>query len=155
MSSKDKGEQEGITNMLKPKKKGDKKKVNWRLRIGVAAVFLIVFVILISQGTDSSKLIFCERVNGVEPVGEGTVFSPGEITVVVKSGKAFGVTELNVTIYEIEGSIERVDERVTLEVDAGWNFYAFPVSLTKKGTYKVGVTKPDGEKIAEGKVYIK
>jgi len=155
MSSKDKEEKEGITDMLKPRKKGDSKKVNWKLRIGIAAVFLIVFVILISQGADSGKLIFCERVDGFDPVGEGTIFSPGEITAVVKTSSPFGVTKLLVTIYKIEGKAEQVDERVELDVNAGWDFYSFSVSLTEKGAYSVEATKPDGKVIAEGKVVIK
>jgi len=42
---------------------------------------------------------------------------------------------------------------IIIEV-AGWNFYAFPVNLTEKGVYRIGVTKPNGEMIAEGKVRI-
>jgi|GEM_PF-5669519 len=144
---------ETLKDVLLPSKKSGKKR-NWKLRIAVCCVFLLGAVLLMVH--TSNELIFCEKVDSnLRPVNPAKAFTPGTITVLLRSDSKFETSSIIFTTYNIDGAMEKIIDRSELEVNADWNAVAAPISLYSTGKYKVTATKPNGDLFAEETIEIK
>ena len=127
-------------------------------KIKFISSLLVLFIIFtacskLSNLTGGDKLYFCEKYTTTE-VGEGTKFSPGKITVMLKLSKAIGVTSVDINITD-KASGKAVDT-VPFTVQSSWDYIHFDdVEFKEPGTYKVSCLKKDGTVIASNEVEIK
>ena len=118
-------------------------------------VLLMVFTACskLSNLTGGDKLYFCEKYTTTE-VGEGTKFSPGKITVMLKLSKAIGVTSVDINI--TDKTTGKAVDTVPFTIQSSWDYIHFDdVEFKEPGTYKVSCLKKDGTVIASNEVEIK
>ena len=118
-------------------------------------VLLVVFTACskLSNLTGGDKLYFCEKYTTTE-VGEGTKFSAGKITVMLKLSKPIGVSSVDINITDKASG--KVIDTVPFTVQSGWDYIHFDdVEFKEAGTYKVSCLKKDGTVLASNEVEIK
>lgn len=146
-------EKDGLKNVLSPRRKGEKKEKNWKLRI-IVAIVCVFIAYLIFTPSEETKLIFCESVDDeLNPINQSETFSPGEITAFVKSSNSFGTSIIQLSVYKVAGKQEELVDRGKVEINPEWDAFAYPITLFNKGQYKV-VVKKDGDLITDNKVTI-
>jgi len=127
-------------------------------KIKFVSALLVLFIILtgcskLSNLIGGDKLYFCEKYTTKE-VGEGTKFSPGKITVMLKLSKAIGVTSVDINITDKTSG--KVIDTVPFTIQSSWDYIHFDdVEFKDPGTYKVSCLKKDGTVIASNEVEIK
>jgi hypothetical protein len=127
-------------------------------KLKLVSSLLVLFVILtacskLTNLMGGDKLYFCEKYTTKE-VGEGTKFSAGKITVMLKLSKAIGVTSVDINI--TDKSSGKVIDTVPFTVQSSWDYIHFDdVEFKDPGTYKVSCLKKDGTVIASNEVEIK
>jgi hypothetical protein len=121
------------------------------------AAFAVLFLVVVSCSklkdlTGGDKLYFCEKYTTKE-IGEGTKFTTGTITVMVKLSKPIGVTSVDINITDKESG--KPVETVPFTVQSSWDYIHFDdVEFKEPGTYKVSCLKKDGTVIASNEVEI-
>jgi hypothetical protein len=121
------------------------------------AALTVLFLVVVSCSklkdlAGGDKLYFCEKYTTKE-VGEGTKFTTGTITVMVKLSKPIGVTSVDINISDA-ASGKPVDT-VPFTVQSSWDYIHFDdVEFKEPGKYKVSCLKKDGTVIATGEVEI-
>jgi hypothetical protein len=126
-------------------------------KVKIFAAFAVLFLILVSCSklqdlTGGDKLYFCEKYTTKE-VGEGTKFTTGTITVMLKLSKPIGVTSVDVNI--TDAATGKPVETVPFTVQSSWDYIHFDdVEFKEPGKYKVSCLKKDGTVIASNEVEI-
>jgi hypothetical protein len=121
------------------------------------AALAVLFLVVVSCSklkdlVGGDKLYFCEKYTTKE-VGDGTKFSTGLITVMLKLSKPIGVTSVDINITDA-ASGKPVDT-VPFTVQSSWDYIHFDdVEFKEPGKYKVSCLKKDGTVIASGEVEI-
>ncbi len=119
---------------------------------------LVLFIILtacskLKNLTGGDRLYFCERYTTKE-VGEGTKFSTGKITVMLKLKDPIGATSVDINITDL--ATGKVVNTVPFTVQSKWDYIHFDdVEFNDPGKYKVSCLKKDGTVIASNEVEIK
>jgi len=121
------------------------------------AALTVLFLVVVSCSklkdlTGGDRLYFCEKYTTKE-VGEGTKFTTGTITVMVKLSKPIGVTSVDINITDAASG--KVVDTVPFTVQSSWDYIHFDdVEFKEAGKYKVSCLKKDGTVIASGEVEI-
>jgi hypothetical protein len=119
--------------------------------------FMILFIIVISCSMiknllPGDKLYFCEKYTTKE-VGEGSKFTTGSITVMVKLSKPIGVSSVDLNVTDV--ATGKPVDTFPFTVQSEWDYIHFDdVSFKEPGKYKVSCLKKDGTVIASGEVEI-
>ncbi|MCI0449286.1 MAG: hypothetical protein L0Y79_05790 [Chlorobi bacterium] len=126
-----------------------------KLKTFAALTVLCLVVVSCSKLKDltgGDKLYFCEKYTTKE-IGEGTKFTTGTITVMLKLSKPIGVTSVDINITDQESG--KPVETVPFTVQSSWDYIHFDdVEFKEPGKYKVSCLKKDGTVIASNEVEI-
>ena len=126
-------------------------------KVKLFTAFAILFIVIVSCSmlknlTGGDKLYFCEKYVTKE-IGEGTKFTTGKITVMVKLSKPIGVSSVDVNI--TDAATGKAVNTVPFTVESSWDYIHFDdVEFKDPGKYKVSCLKKDGTVIASGEVEI-
>jgi hypothetical protein len=126
-------------------------------KVKIITSFLVLVLLLVSCSflknlSSGDKLYFCERYTDAE-IGEGTKFTTGTITVMLKLSKPIGVTSVDINVTDV-GSGKPV-ETFPFTVQSSWDYIHFDdVEFAEPGKYKVSCLKKDGTVIASNEVEI-
>jgi hypothetical protein len=126
-------------------------------KVKLFTAFTILFLVIVSCSmlknlTGGDKLYFCEKYVTKE-IGEGTKFTTGKITVMVKLSKPIGVSSVDVNI--TDAATGKAVNTVPFTVESSWDYIHFDdVEFKDPGKYKVSCLKKDGTVIASGEVEI-
>ena len=118
---------------------------------------IVLFLVVVSCSklqnlTGGDKLYFCEKYTTKE-VGEGSKFTTGTITVMLKLSKAIGVTSVDINITDV--ATGKPVDTVPFTVQSSWDYIHFDdVDFKEPGKYKVSCLKKDGTIIATNEVEI-
>lgn len=121
------------------------------------AAVALLFLMLVSCSklknlTGGDKLYFCEKYTTTE-VGEGTKFTTGTITVMMKLSKPIGVTSVDVNV--TDAATGKAVNTFPFTVQSEWDYIHFDdVEFKEPGKYKVSCLKKDGTVIASNEVEI-
>src|SRR5205814_10315708 len=121
------------------------------------AVLAVLLLVLVSCSklknlAGGDKLYFCEKYTTTE-VGEGTKFTTGTITVMLKLSKAIGVSSVDVNV--TDKATGKVVNTQPFTVQPDWDYIHFDdVEFKEPGKYKVSCLKKDGTVIASNEVEI-
>ncbi len=126
-------------------------------RVKFITAFAVLFLAVVSCSmlknlAGGDKLYFCEKYTTKE-VGEGSKFTTGKLTVMLKLAKPIGVSSVDINITD-EASGKAVNT-VPFTVESSWDYIHFDdVTFDEPGKYKVSCLKKDGTVIATGVVEI-
>ena len=126
-----------------------------RLKLGIiCAIFVAGLLIPLFHTTNVGTITFAESVDlkTMNTTNEGTHFSPGEVTMIVKGTKPFADTKLITYVSIHENNVWNVLEENT--VNAEWDIFTAPLLLIEKGIYDIEVTTSKGDKVAKGTIYV-
>ncbi len=121
------------------------------------AALAVLFLVLVSCSklkdlTGGDRLYFCEKYTTTE-VGEGSKFTAGTLTVMLKLSKPIGVTSVDVNV--TDASSGKVVNTFPFTVESKWDYIHFDdVEFKDPGKYKVSALKKDGTVIATNEVEI-
>ncbi len=123
----------------------------------IFTAFVILFIVVVSCSLiknlmPGDKLYFCEKYTTKE-VGEGTKFTTGTITVMVKLTKPIGVSSVDINVTDVSSG--KAVDTFPFTVQSDWDYIHFDdVNFKEPGKYKVSCLKKDGTVIATGEVEI-
>jgi hypothetical protein len=126
-------------------------------KVKTLAALAVLFLIVVSCSklqnlTGGDRLYFCEKYTSKE-VGEGSKFTTGTITVMLKLSKPIGVTSVDINISDAASG--KPVETVPFTVQSSWDYIHFDdVEFKEPGKYKVSCLKKDGTVIATNEVEI-
>ncbi|HRJ84692.1 MAG: hypothetical protein IAE93_06160 [Ignavibacteria bacterium] len=126
-------------------------------RVKLFASLAVLFLIVVSCSklqnlTGGDRLYFCEKYTTKE-IGEGTKFTTGTITVMLKLSKPIGVTSVDVNVTDV--ATGKPVETFPFTVQSSWDYIHFDdVEFKEPGKYKVSCLKKDGTVIASNEVEI-
>ena len=109
--------------------------------------------------TTGGSLYFCEDYVDGEEIGVSETFTPGWLTVMVKTDEPLGVGKVELRIVKIrkDGS-EKIIDTVPFDVQADWDYTYFQdkdkIGFKTPGDYKVTLQKVDGTPIVSGEVTV-
>jgi hypothetical protein len=109
--------------------------------------------------TIGGRLYFCEDYVDGEEIGVSDRFTPGWLTIMVKTDEPFGVGKVEVRIVKIrKDGTEKIIDTVPFDVQADWDYTYFQdkkrISFKTPGDYKVTLQKVDGTPIVSGEVTV-
>lgn len=111
-----------------------------------AVLFLSAVVLFLSSCKGNGSLSFCE---GKKPDGAGvncgTVFSTGDVMVLVKSNETFETEKLKVKVFEESGGKKKLRETVNTNVKPDAVSTSLLIPLYSEGTFTITATS--GERI--------
>jgi len=126
-----------------------------KLKTFAALAVLLLLLVSCSKLKDlagGDKLYFCEKYTTTE-VGEGTKFTKGTVTVMLKLSKPIGETSVNVNV--TDKSSGKVVNTFPFTVQSEWDYIHFDdVEFKEPGKYKVSCIKKDGTVLASNEVEI-
>lgn len=111
------------------------------------------------EETVGGRLYFCEDYINGEEIGVSDTFTPGWLTVMVRTDEPLGVGKVELRIVRIrkDGS-EKIIDTVPFDVQADWDYTYFQdkkrVGFKTPGDYKVTLQKVDGTPIVSGEVTV-
>ena len=126
-------------------------------RIKLFASLAVLFLVVVSCSklqnlTGGDRLYFCEKYTTKE-VGEGSKFTTGTITVMLKLSKPIGVTSVDINVTDVASG--KAIETFPFTVQSSWDYIHFDdVEFKEPGKYKVSCLKKDGTVIATNEVEI-
>ncbi|MBN8586035.1 MAG: hypothetical protein J0M37_13170 [Ignavibacteria bacterium] len=126
-------------------------------RIKLFASLAVLFLVVVSCSklqdlTGGDRLYFCEKYTTKE-IGEGTKFTTGTITVMLKLKKPIGVTSVDINVTDVASG--KAVETFPFTVQSSWDYIHFDdVEFKEPGKYKVSCLKKDGTVIATNEVEI-
>ncbi len=109
--------------------------------------------------SSGGSLYFCEDYKNGEEIGVSKRFTPGWLTVMVKTDEPLGVGKVELRIVKIrrDGS-EKIIDTVPFDVQADWDYTYFQdkdrIAFRSPGEYKVTLQKVDGTPIVSGEVTV-
>lgn len=118
------------------------------------SVLIILFISCskLQNLTGGDRLYFCERYTNKE-IGEGTKFTTGKLTVMLKLSKPIGVTSVDINITDV--ATNKPINTVPFNVQSSWDYIHFDdIEFNEPGKYKVSCLKKDGTVIASNEVEI-
>ena len=127
------------------------------MRIKLFASLAVLFLVVVSCSklqdlTGGDRLYFCEKYTTKE-IGEGTKFTTGTITVMLKLKKPIGVTSVDINVTDVASG--KAVETFPFTVQSSWDYIHFDdVEFKEPGKYKVSCLKKDGTVIATNEVEI-
>ena len=109
--------------------------------------------------TIGGSLYFCEDYVDGEEIGVSERFTPGWLTVMVKTDEPLGVGKVELRIVRIrKNGSEKIIDTVPFDVQADWDYTYFQdkkrISFKTPGDYKVTLQKVDGTPIVSGEVTV-
>jgi len=108
--------------------------------------------------SSEARLIFCESFDkNDEPIGEGTAFSPGTISLLLETKNPIGLNTVEVHIFKLNGSERnRYGSKSVFVVNPSYSRFRLDnaVSFADTGTYFIRVTTHDAKMIVEGTIHI-
>ena len=119
-------------------------------------IYLLIFALFMISGCKNDQGVkFCEGVNtDGEGVKCGSVFSAGDLLLLVNVKEEFGADKLTLNIYEKKKFKNEVFETMTLDVKPEEMKASADIRLYKEGEYVVDVLGKDNAAIARGEVKI-
>lgn len=116
-------------------------------------IFMLLFILIACD--QESTISFCENIDK-EGKGEscGSVFSAGEINLVVNSKKIFNKNEIKIKIYNISSSTVNPESVEVRKVDSNSKSLQTSVSIYNEGKYKLVINGDNGDIYAEGEVEV-
>jgi hypothetical protein len=118
-------------------------------------VCLIILLLLNSGCKDNQTVKFCEGLDtGGEGVKCGSVFSAGDLMVLINVKEEFGADKLTVNIYEKKKFKNELFGNITINVKPEEKRAGTDIRLYKEGEYIVDVLGKDKSAIARGEVKI-
>ncbi len=119
-------------------------------------IYLVIFALLVVTGCKSDQGVkFCEGVdNEGRGVNCGSVFSAGDLLMLVNVKEEFGADKLTMNIYEKKKFKNEVFETRTLEVKPEEVKTGADIRLYKEGEYVIDILGKDNAAIARGEVRI-
>lgn len=126
-------------------------------RVKLFASLAVLFLVVVSCSklqnlAGGDRLYFCEKYTTKE-VGEGSKFTTGNITVMLKLSKPIGVTSVDINVTDAASG--KAVETFPFTVQSSWDYIHFDdVNFKEAGKYKVSCLKKDGTVIASGEVEI-
>ena len=116
---------------------------------------LIGTTLLLFSRQPKSGITFCE---GISPDGKevncGSVFSEGDITILIKSENSFATDKININIFEKIKPVKKMLESFTVNVKSDTKTTNTNLSLYNEGIYEIEVTGKDNTIIANGTIQI-
>jgi hypothetical protein len=105
------------------------------------------------------RLYFCEDYIDGEEIGVSERFTPGWLTVMVKTDEPLGVGKVELRIVRIrKDGTEKIMDTVPFDVQADWDYTYFQdkkrIAFKSPGDYKVTLQKVDGSPIVSGEVTV-
>jgi hypothetical protein len=126
-------------------------------KVKIITSFLVLVLLVTSCSflknlTSGDRLYFCERYTDTE-IGEGTKFTAGTLTVMLKLSKPIGVTSVDINVTDVSSG--KAVDTFPFTVQSSWDYIHFDdVEFKEPGKYKVSCLKKDGTVIASGEVEI-
>lgn len=126
-------------------------------RVKLFASLAVLFLVVVSCSklqnlAGGDRLYFCEKYTTKE-VGEGSKFTTGNITVMLKLSKPIGVTSVDINVTDAASG--KAVDTFPFTVQSSWDYIHFDdVNFKEAGKYKVSCLKKDGTVIASGEVEI-
>ncbi len=126
-------------------------------RVKLFASLAVLFLVVVSCSklqnlAGGDRLYFCEKYTTKE-VGEGSKFTTGNITVMLKLSKPIGVTSVDINVTDAASG--KAVDTFPFTVQSSWDYIHFDdVAFKEPGKYKVSCLKKDGTVIATGEVEI-
>ena len=118
-------------------------------------IYLEIALLLLFSCKPKTGVKFCE---GVSPEGKeincGTVFSEGDITILIESEKSFETDKIKIEIFENTKPVKKRIDTFSVDVKPESKTTKANLSLYNEGIYKIEVTGKEGERIANGTVQI-
>ncbi len=116
-----------------------------------ALYFSLILLMFLSCSKNNGTLEFCEGTDADgKGVNCGSVFSEGDLSIILKSKIPFESEQLTVKLYDDRNSSPFPVETITVPVKQGETVKAFDYALYNSGVYKLVVEGKDGKTIAEG-----
>ncbi|MDR1685182.1 MAG: hypothetical protein LBR82_01865 [Desulfovibrio sp.] len=146
----------GNTTAIQSRESGMKKNYI-ALQILIISMFAFAVQCFASEGKQTSvEIVFCKTLNdNLEPSEIVSVFDSNIISWRMQREKPFGMHQVILSIYQRQGSQEKVVERQTLEIRPSWNIYGIRnMKLPAEGEYILSVEGKDGAVLGEGKVTV-
>ena len=109
-------------------------------RIKLFASLAVLFLVVVSCSklqdlTGGDRLYFCEKYTTKE-IGEGTKFTTGTITVMLKLKKPIGVTSVDINVTDVASG--KAVETFPFTVQSSWDYIHFDdVEFKEPGKYQV------------------
>lgn len=118
---------------------------------------LILLAVLMSLGGCKKKetLLFCEGTTpDMKGVKCGTVFTAGDLTLLIKSGDNFETDKLTAVVYDLKEYREEQARTFSIDVKPEEQTATAPLSLYAEGKYRLRIYGKDKKNVAEGEVEI-
>lgn len=105
-----------------------------------------------TQNQAVGKVTFCENVDSnLNAINSSTRFTTGRIYARLQASQPLNATSIKITLFYVDGGSESVIDSIVQDCDPSWSIYAFPVTTTSPGKYKVIITDGDtNRKLGEG-----
>lgn len=129
-------------------------KVHCYKEIILLSISLLLIPLLISC-SKNGEIQFCEGTNAEEtPVKCGTVFTTGDLSLIINSESSFKTTQIKVKIFNTESSSSKAEKNYILKVDPSKNYVRLDTELYNPGKYKVIAENNSGDIVSEGFITI-
>ncbi len=115
------------------------------------------------ETSSGNSLYFCEDYKNGKEIGVSERFTPGGLTVMVRTDKPLGVGKVELRMAKIKDEdgnkiSEKIIDTVPFDVQANWDYTYFQdksrLKFSSPGTYKVTMQKIDGTPICSGEVEV-
>ncbi len=127
---------------------------DWKLRTAIAVPILLLVLVLSGCGGEQ-ELVFCESVDeDLNPVNPGSVFTTGEIKMVLQSSSSLDTSSVQISMYQVHNGHEEIMDSVQEQINPEWDTFYYPLTFFDPGKYKILVSEADGDVIVENTVRI-
>jgi len=110
----------------------------------VTGIMILTAIVLLTSCSKNGSLTFCE---GKKPDGTGvncgTLFSTGDVMVLVKSDEPFETDTLKVKVFEKSGGKKMLRETVSTQIKPDDTAASILVSLYSEGTFIINAVAGD------------
>ena len=112
-----------------------------------------------TRTSSGGSLYFCEDYVDGEEIGVSKRFTPGWLTVMVRTDEPIGVGKVELRIVKLrDDGTEKIIDTVPFDVQADWDYTYFQdkdrIAFRTPGEYKVTLQKVDGTPIVSGEVTV-
>ncbi|HEX2788124.1 MAG TPA: hypothetical protein VHP32_09480 [Ignavibacteria bacterium] len=116
-----------------------------------------------SAGTVSGKLYFCEDYKNGEEIGVSDRFTPGWLTVMVKTDEPLGVSKAELRLSKVaDANGDKISEQIIttipFDIQPNWTYTYFQdkdkLKFSSPGTYRVILQKTDGTPLLSNDVEV-
>lgn len=125
-----------------------KSKVHFYSKIFFCIFFTILFL---NSCSKEGNIQFCEGTDKENnPVKCGSVFTTGDLTIIINSAKAFNTEKITVKVYDTASEKPAPLKREFLTVEPTAKFARFDTNFINPGNYCFIAEKSDGEVVSKG-----